>query len=253
MPMRLAQGPTSAGADIRRSARGLPPVWQVAQYCRLESAKLTSRTVSPQTGQGWPVRPCTAQVGLLLALELAGRQAGRSARPRRRATVRIASYRVCSSSLVEAAGRLERRHPARRAGSRRSRRCRCRRCCSGWRSTPLICARPAALQDLAQHVEVKSSASGSGPRRAMPWTSAGSRTTYSARLLRVPASVRSSRPAAAVRPRAQHHAGGERSTCCWAAAGSGHLVAPAHPARRREVEHEVGAGDVDVEELPVAA
>ena len=39
---------------------------------------------------------------------------------------------------------------------------------------------------------VKSSASGSGPSRAMPSMSAGSRTTYSARLLRVPASVTSS-------------------------------------------------------------
>ena len=36
---------------IRRSASGLPPVWQVGQYCRLESANDTSRTVSPQTGQ----------------------------------------------------------------------------------------------------------------------------------------------------------------------------------------------------------
>ncbi len=40
--------------DIRRSASGLPPVWQVGQYCRLRSAKLTSRIVSPQTGQGSP-------------------------------------------------------------------------------------------------------------------------------------------------------------------------------------------------------
>ncbi len=43
--------------DIRRSARGLPPVWQVAQYWRAESAKDTSRTTSPQTGQVSPARP----------------------------------------------------------------------------------------------------------------------------------------------------------------------------------------------------
>src|SRR5689334_8235135 len=45
--------------DIRRSASGLPPVWQVGQYCSEESAKDTSRTVSPHTGQVSPVRPCT--------------------------------------------------------------------------------------------------------------------------------------------------------------------------------------------------
>jgi hypothetical protein len=37
--------------ERRRSARGLPPVWQVGQYWRAESANETSRTVSPQTGQ----------------------------------------------------------------------------------------------------------------------------------------------------------------------------------------------------------
>ena len=63
---------------IRRSASGLPPVWQVGQYCRLESAKLTSRTVSPQTGHVSPVRPCTARLRLLLALQLARRQPARA-------------------------------------------------------------------------------------------------------------------------------------------------------------------------------
>jgi len=47
--------------DIRRSASGFPPVWQVGQYCSEVSAKLTSRTVSPQTGQGRPVRACTCR------------------------------------------------------------------------------------------------------------------------------------------------------------------------------------------------
>ena len=31
--------------DMRRSASGLPPVWQVGQYCSEESAKDTSRIV----------------------------------------------------------------------------------------------------------------------------------------------------------------------------------------------------------------
>jgi hypothetical protein len=44
---------------MRRSANGLPPVWQVAQYCSEESAKETSRITSPHTGQGWPVFACT--------------------------------------------------------------------------------------------------------------------------------------------------------------------------------------------------
>ena len=44
---------------MRRSARTCPPVWQVAQYCRLRSANDTSRTTSPHTGQASPVRPWT--------------------------------------------------------------------------------------------------------------------------------------------------------------------------------------------------
>jgi hypothetical protein len=38
--------------DRRRSARGLPSVWHVAQYWSDLSANDTSRTVSPQRGQG---------------------------------------------------------------------------------------------------------------------------------------------------------------------------------------------------------
>ena len=57
--------------DSRRSASGLPPVWQVAQYCRDESAKDTSRTVSPQTGHGRPVRPCTRNPDFFSALSRA--------------------------------------------------------------------------------------------------------------------------------------------------------------------------------------
>ena len=67
----LSQGRSWAGAgaswdprylssrDSRRSASGLPPVWQVGQYCSDESANETSRMVSPHTGQGCPVRACT--------------------------------------------------------------------------------------------------------------------------------------------------------------------------------------------------
>src|SRR3954466_12192540 len=85
--------------DIRRSASGFPPVWQVGQYCSEESAKETSRTVSPHTGHGRPVRPCTARLLFFSPLRSA------AARPRDRSTaspstVRIASYRICRSSPV---------------------------------------------------------------------------------------------------------------------------------------------------------
>src|SRR5690242_1200761 len=40
--------------DRRRSASGLPPVWQVGQYCSAESANETSLIVSPHTGQSCP-------------------------------------------------------------------------------------------------------------------------------------------------------------------------------------------------------
>src|SRR6266487_1773296 len=45
--------------DRRRSASGLPPVWQVGQYCSEESANETSLMVSPHTAHSWPARPCT--------------------------------------------------------------------------------------------------------------------------------------------------------------------------------------------------
>src|SRR6476620_5546219 len=45
--------------ERRRSASFLPPVWQVGQYCREESANDTSAMVSPQTSHFSPVRPCT--------------------------------------------------------------------------------------------------------------------------------------------------------------------------------------------------
>ena len=45
--------------ESRRSASTLPPVWQVGQYWKDLSANDTSRTVSPHTGHGSPVRACT--------------------------------------------------------------------------------------------------------------------------------------------------------------------------------------------------
>src|SRR5580765_36754 len=52
----VAHGPILANYYLRnllvlRSASGLPPVWQVAQYCSEESANDTSRTMSPHVGQ----------------------------------------------------------------------------------------------------------------------------------------------------------------------------------------------------------
>src|SRR3954471_22006561 len=82
--------------DNRRSASGLPPVWQVGQYCRLESAKDTSRTVSPHTGHFSPVRPCTAMFDFFSPFSsLAGSPLDRLTASAR--TSRIAAYRVCRS------------------------------------------------------------------------------------------------------------------------------------------------------------
>ena len=55
---------------VRRSAKGLPPVWQVAQYRREESAKDTSRTMSPHPGRT-PVRPMDAHARALGVLSSA--------------------------------------------------------------------------------------------------------------------------------------------------------------------------------------
>src|SRR6266480_3666436 len=92
--------------DIRRSASGLPPVWQVGQYWSAESAKETSRTVSPQTGQGWPARPCTRRPAFFSALS------SPAASPADRATaslraLRIAVYSPATSSGVRLAASLK--------------------------------------------------------------------------------------------------------------------------------------------------
>ena len=58
-PVCVVQNFYFSSLDIRRSAKGLPPVWQPGQYCNEESAKDTSATGVPHTGQGSPVRPCT--------------------------------------------------------------------------------------------------------------------------------------------------------------------------------------------------
>src|SRR5699024_1592058 len=60
--------PHRSRRDILRSASSFPPVWQVGQYCREESAKETSATVSPHTGQACPVRPCTRICPRLVSL-----------------------------------------------------------------------------------------------------------------------------------------------------------------------------------------
>src|SRR5829696_2045770 len=83
--------------ESRRSASGLPPVWQVGQYCSEESANDTSRTVSPQTGHFSPVRPWTARLDFFSPLS------SLAASPRERSTAspstpRMASYRVCSAT-----------------------------------------------------------------------------------------------------------------------------------------------------------
>src|SRR6185437_1585287 len=85
--------------DSRRSARGLPPVWQVGQYWRAESAKETSLTTSPQTGQFWPARPWTARPAFFSALS------SEAASPAERSiadwsVVMITLYRSAISSSV---------------------------------------------------------------------------------------------------------------------------------------------------------
>jgi len=80
--------------ESRRSASGLPPVWHVGQYCNEESAKATSRTVSPHTGHGCPVRPCTRSASFFSAL----RSVAASPRERRTASVSTSIKEVCSVS-----------------------------------------------------------------------------------------------------------------------------------------------------------
>src|SRR5450631_2923900 len=85
--------------DIRRSASGFPPVWQVGQYCSAESAKETSRTVSPHTGHGWPARPWTWRPDFFSAFRSpAARPADRAIAVRRQ--VMIASCNPATSSAA---------------------------------------------------------------------------------------------------------------------------------------------------------
>ena len=62
--------------------------WQVGQYCRDESANETSRTVSPQTGQGIPVRPWTARFDFFSPLS------SEAASPEERATASPSTCRI---------------------------------------------------------------------------------------------------------------------------------------------------------------
>src|SRR5213080_1296531 len=92
--------------DRRRSASGLPPVWQVGQYWSAESANETSLMVSPHTGHSWPARPCTRRPLFFSPFRSA------AARPAERSTasvsvVLIASYRVATSSAVMLAAILK--------------------------------------------------------------------------------------------------------------------------------------------------
>src|SRR5258707_7556283 len=92
--------------DRRRSASGLPPVWQVGQYCSEESANETSLIVSPHTAHSWPARPCTRRPLFFSPFRSA------AARPAERSTasvsvVLIASYRVATSSGVMLAAILK--------------------------------------------------------------------------------------------------------------------------------------------------
>src|SRR5581483_707809 len=86
--------------DMRRSASGLPPVWQVGQYWSEESANDTSRTVSPQTGHGSPVRPWTRRPAFFSAFRSPAASPADLATASRRDSC-IAVYSVVISSLVK--------------------------------------------------------------------------------------------------------------------------------------------------------
>src|SRR6516162_7910911 len=92
--------------DRRRSASGLPLVWQVGQYCRAESANETSLMVSPHTGHCCPVLPWTRRPLFFSPFRSA------AASPAERSTasvsvVLIASYKTATSSGVMLAAILK--------------------------------------------------------------------------------------------------------------------------------------------------
>ena len=87
--------------DIRRSASGLPPVWQVGQYCRLESAKRHLAHGVAADRAGLAGAAVHREVGLLLALELAG---GQPARPLDRVAEDVADRVVQGLQLVVGRG-----------------------------------------------------------------------------------------------------------------------------------------------------
>src|SRR5690606_14418839 len=160
--------------DRRRSARGLPPVWQVGQYWRDESANDTSRIVPPHTGHFWPVRACTRRPVFFSPLRSwASRPRDRSTASRR--VVTMASCRVATSSSVRVAAILKGDILA--ACSTSSEQAWPLPAITLWsRSSPLIWVRlPSTIA--ASAPGVNASSSGSGPRDATPGTSAGSRTT----------------------------------------------------------------------------
>ena len=86
--------------DIRRSASGLPPVWQVGQYCRLGvgEADLAHGVAADRARlAGAAVH---REVGLLLALELAGGQAAGALDGVAELVLDRGEQPVCSSSAV---------------------------------------------------------------------------------------------------------------------------------------------------------
>ena len=160
--------------DSRRSASGLPPVWQPGQYWNDRSANDTSRTVSPHTGQGSPVRACTRRPERFSPLSVAApwpteRVDGVGRAP---SASRRSRSSTCSGFSRPADG--VGRQLARCAGSRRCRRCRCRR--SHVWSTIRVLIRSVCPREQLGELVARDSASASGPSRAIPGTCCGSAT-----------------------------------------------------------------------------
>ena len=117
-----------------------------------------------------------------------------------------------------------------------------------WRSTPLTWERPAAARIAAERLDGEVVAQRVGAERGDAGHVLGASYDVGGEAL-LGAGLGDVEPAAVV----EHDAQRERPTCDPARGGSRrHLVAPADPAGPGEVDHEVQAGGVDVEELAVA-
>src|SRR5581483_11266288 len=161
--------------DSLRSARGFPPVWQVGQYCSDLVANETSRTVSPHTGQGWPVRPWTRIPDFFSDFRpAAGKPSDRSTASvstrrraaHRRSTSSADSFPACrkGDSLATNRASSEYAFPTPAMAT-----------CSV--STPFTCWLPCSASTLPRAAASKDGSSTSGPSRAMPGTSSSDRTT----------------------------------------------------------------------------